>query len=277
MAGTAVSDFEVFLDALADQVAFQTDVIMGPIQEVHNFVTLAEGAGQDAVIFPYASGALAMGAVTDGTAYTTTTAAPILGETVTPAPYEVQVLISEHAVRQNPANYMEFIANRFAQAWQTQVMTLASVLATNGTVSGSTGADLTTAILGTSIGTVRTQGVGGPLKCLLNPAAYAQLVANASNIATYGGVGQAAVSDGSITRLMGVDIVQDSGVGNDGTDYYNFLGAKDAIGVAVGVEPRLKVLESGDATHIKLASAGWVAAATVAANRGVWLKSDYEG
>ena len=161
MAGTTVASFEVFLDALADSVALQTDVIMGPIQEVHNFQTIGAGAGQDAVIFPYASGALSMAAVTDGTAYSTTTAAPILGVTVTPTPYEVQVLISENVIRQNPASYMEFIANRFAQSWQTLVMSLVSPLATNGSVSGSTGADLTTAIFGTSIGAVKVAGVGG--------------------------------------------------------------------------------------------------------------------
>jgi hypothetical protein len=274
---TAISDFEVWLDALNGQIALQSDSIMAPLRQIHNFQNIPDGAGQEAVIFPYATGTLAMSAISEGTETDSASQFPVNGQVVTPVGYEAQIIITEYALRKNPAGYMTFVAGEFARSAHTALIGVLTNLYDNLTVSGSSGADLSPTTFLTGITAMKTKGISGPYKAVLHSAAFSQLMSNATNIATYGSVGADAVYNGNISHFMGVDIYEDSKVGNDGTDYENFLGTQDCIGVAVGQEPNLKVVTPLDGSHIKLCYTYWFAAAVVASNRGVWLKSDYEG
>jgi len=250
---------------------------MSPIEQCFNVVYLQPGSGDLAVKFPVAPTGMAFSTVTDGDIFTAHDAGAMSAVTITPVPYELQVAVNEQAIISNPAGYVSVLADKFAQAAHTLVMGLVSTaISDDGTVGGSTGADMTTAILAADIGVLRGKGVSGQINAVLHPAAYTQLATNAGNIATFGRAGAAAVDGAPMFSLYGANIYMDSGIGNDGTDYKNFIGAQTAIGIAMGTPTGIKFLQL-DASHIVVAASILVGVDSVSTVEYLWEKTDYEG
>jgi len=263
-------------EAISDAVALRYGAVMAPIEAAHNVVYLQPGSGNLTVKFPVAPTGMAFNAVTDGDIFTAHDAGAMTAVEITPVPYELQVAVNEQAILSNPAGYVSVLADKFSEAAHVLVMGLLTDLYDNGTVSGSTGADLTAATFATTLGVLRGKGVGGQINAVLHPAAYTQLMSGIGNIAQYGSIGAAAVGGAPSVNLFGANVFMDSSVGNDGNDYENFIGAKTAIGVALGTPTGLKFLQL-DASHIVVAMSVLVGVSVVSATEYLWLKSDYEG
>lgn len=273
MAGTKSSDFGNWLDGLNEVIAYETERMITPLEQMHNSQRL--GFGQDAVIFPYVADSLSMGAVTQGTAYNTQTKFSISGLTVTPVPYEAQIRVTEHAIRSNPSNYMRIVADQFAQANHANLVTL--LTRQYDDLQGSaaaTGATLNVTGFSGTRNNIRTSGHSGLIFAVLSPKQFGDLendlMANysATNLASQ------SIGQGPFQSIVGVNTVMDSNVVVTGSDSYcGFMGTRDCIGIGWGLDQGLKVLEGTDATHMILARSVWLAVGTPAANQGRYVKT----
>lgn len=272
MPGTASSDFGNWLDALAEHVTIATEVIMAPLEEIHQFKKT--GAGQDAVIFPFVTSSLTFAGVTQGTEYSTTTGFPIEGTTLTPIPYEAQILVPEQAVAQNPSNYLQVVSQEMAAGVHKQLMSLlvavyddfidsANATGTNAVVTG----------FRSSLSNLEASGNRGPFFANLNPKQIGDLETDL--IANYGNVGLASSVVNGLAKYPMFDalILKDSEVDLVDAMHRGFLGTKDAIGVALGWDSGIKMLQATDATHIKLARSYWVAVGAISTNKGRHYKT----
>ena len=271
MAGTASTAFYNWLDKLSTTVAMNVDAIMAPIEQVHTVERV--GYGQDAVIFPVVHNSLNFAPVTQGTAYNTQIAFAISGKTITPVPYEWQILVTEHAVRNNPSQYLDIVAREATRAAHQQLMDLL-VLKYDDLQTTQAGLTCTVPVLFSGLGNLAASGFNKDVSAVLNPKSYFELLqsvgAQAYNSTP---VGMAALAQGAIPTIGGIPVHQDSTVLDSGSFCYNFLGTKDCIGVAFGFDAGIKEIASTDATHIKLGWSYWIGVDVVAGNRGRWLKS----
>lgn len=276
MAGTAYDTITALLEGISPLVALRIQAVMAPIEQIHNVKYVPPGSGTRAQKFPVAPTGLAYGDVTSGTIYNTQTAAPLTAITITPLARELQVDIEEADLISNPADYVNVIADAFAVAAHQKLMGLLTNLYDDGTAGGTSGTDLSYSILLNEVGKLRAAGVGGALNAVLNPMAWTQL-ASGLTVASYGQPAVDVVTGAQMINLFGMNIYMDSGVGNDGTDYENFLGTRTAIGIVLdlGMQPiqRIKM----DATHVRLASSIGMQVGWVTKTEASWLKSDYEG
>ena len=272
MAGTASTDFANWLDGLNETIAVQVDMAMAPIERLHNLQRIA--FGQDAIIFPSLPNALRFANVTQGTIYNTQTQFQISGVTITPIPGEFQIDVTEHALRNNPQNYMEVVAGEATRAIQARLMSqLVTAYDDLQQYTVGSGAAMLVAHIISGGKDLAASGFTQGVRAVLHPTNYWDVMLNAGS-STYNAtaLGSNALEFGTVPVIAGIELYQDSNIDTSTGYYRNFMGTKDCIGIAIGWDSGLKILNSTDATHIRLGWSFWSNAAVVAAKRGRWFR-----
>jgi len=205
---------------------------------------LAAGAGKTFQVPVYPS--VSAGDVTEGTDMSNTAVNPT-SVTITLAEIGVMATVTDLMLESSPFDVAADIGNILGRAVAEKVDTdFAALFSSFSTSLGNDATEFSASMLFQAAAQLRSVNAPGPYYCVVHPkAAYAlkkELATNGgNNIPALSEPGNQALQTGIIGNIAGITVVEHSLVPTSSSDgYVGAVFSRDAIGVAVGREPRLE-------------------------------------
>jgi len=205
---------------------------------------LAAGAGKTFQVPVYPS--VSAGDVTEGTDMSNTAVNPT-SVTITLAEIGVMATVTDLMLESSPFDVAADIGNILGRAVAEKVDTdFAALFSSFSTSLGNDATEFSASMLFQAAAQLRSVNAPGPYYCVVHPkAAYAlkkELATNGgNNIPALSEPGNQALQTGIIGNIAGINVVEHSLVPTSSSDgYVGAVFSRDAIGVAVGREPRLE-------------------------------------
>ena len=205
---------------------------------------LAAGAGKTFQVPVYPS--VSAGDVTEGTDMSNTAVNPT-SVTITLAEIGVMATVTDLMLESSPFDVAADIGNILGRAVAEKVDTdFAALFSSFSTSLGNDATEFSASMLFQAAAQLRSVNAPGPYYCVVHPkAAYAlkkELATNGgNNIPALSEPGNQALQTGIIGNIAGITVVEHSLVPTSSADgYVGAVFSRDAIGVAVGREPRLE-------------------------------------
>jgi N4-gp56 family major capsid protein len=205
---------------------------------------LAAGAGKTFQVPVYPS--VSAGDVTEGTDMSNTAVNPT-SVTITLAEIGVMATVTDLMLESSPFDVAADIGNILGRAVAEKVDTdFAALFSSFSTSLGNDATEFSASMLFQAAAQLRSVNAPGPYYCVVHPkAAYAlkkELATNGgNNIPALSEPGNQALQTGVIGSIAGITVVEHSLVPTSSSDgYVGAVFSRDAIGVAVGREPRLE-------------------------------------
>jgi len=216
-----------FESAFSDAVAYSIGDMLVPIRAIHNVMEI--GPEAKTATFFTSTGANGFATITEGAKNTTFSPMYRTEVDITPVIYEWQDIVPT-ANLQNEG-YFRFLVNKASKdAMTTMVSDLCNAYDGLGAVSGTTA---TVSSLNVAVRDIAASGYIADA-AVLHPLSAGQLRSDAIDNKLQSEVGNALFKNGQVYPMLGLNVIQHPGVKSDGVvSYENYVGAKEAIGVAM--------------------------------------------
>ena len=233
---------ELFTNILQEAIFTATEQSVA--RAVARNYTLAAGAGKtfQVPVYPTVSAA----DVTEGTDMSNTAVNPT-SVTMTLAEIGVMATVTDLMLESSPFDVAADIGNILGRAVAEKLDTDFAALFTGFSTSlGNDATEFSAQMLFQAAAQLRSVNAPGPYYCVVHPkAAYAlkkELATNGgNNIPALSEAGNQALRTGIIGNIAGITVVEHSLVPTSSSDgYVGAVFSSDAIGIAVGREPRLE-------------------------------------
>jgi len=206
---------------------------------------LAAGAGKTFQVPVYPS--VSASDVTEGTDMSNVSGLDPQSVTITLAEIGVMATVTDLMLESSPFDVAADIGNILGRAVAEKVDTdFAALFSSFSTSLGNDATEFSASMLFQAAAQLRSVNAPGPYYCVVHPkAAYAlkkELATNGgNNIPALSEPGNQALQTGIIGNIAGINVVEHSLVPTSSSDgYVGAVFSRDAIGVAVGREPRLE-------------------------------------
>lgn len=274
---TLTTNLAHFQDELYEAITLTTRSITAPLREIHMFKDIPGGSNNVQVAFPTAaSGVPTFTAVTDGTLYTTRQSYPVSEVQVKPLVYENQTVVLENNLYYDDGTWFNYVRDSLARgAAKTMVGILTDLYDDLDEITTASSGALTVGAFADAVQYLAAKDIANEqMVAHLSHKSYQQLVESAGStfISAPAGLGEMPARTGYMGELYGVRIFKSSHIGIDTGNYENFVGTRQCIGMAYGIQPQIKLLEL-DGSHIVVSMSFAFAAGTVDSTQGVELKA----